>query len=156
MRLTSIAGIFFDRIMEGSLQIVGRNDSTIWVCDSTDKSAVVPAVNEAVTPDGKIVADMLARAKLFVNGEAEVLNAGRAFGPANESGLPVMARVPDAMLSKDAIYQDPEMQGADGVFVCWGHGRKGIALSMGSGKLMSQIIKGVETEINVSKFGALQ
>jgi glycine/D-amino acid oxidase-like deaminating enzyme len=156
MRLTSIAGIFFNRVMDGNLQIVGRNDSTIWVCDSTDKSAVLPAVDEAAAPDGKAVADMLARAKLFVNGEVEVLNVGRSFRPVNESGLPVMARMPDAMLSKDAIYQDPEMQGADGVFVCWGHGRNGITLSMGSGKLMSQIIKGAETDIDVSKFGVLR
>ncbi|KAM3072010.1 hypothetical protein ACMFMG_008476 [Clarireedia jacksonii] len=156
MRLTSIAGIFFDGIMDGRLQIVGRNDSTIWVCDSTDKSAVLPAVVGAAKPNARVVEDMLVRAKSFVNGEVEVLNVGRAFRPVNESGLPVMARIPDAMLSKDAIYQDPERQGADGVFICWGHGRRGITLGMGSGKLMSQIMKGGGTDIDVSKFGVLQ
>lgn len=80
----------------------------------------------------------------------EVLRASLCFRPVTASGRPIIGRVPDAKLGKGwATYEGAE----GGVFVAAGHGAWGIAQSLGTGKVMSELLEGLETSANVKALG---
>ena len=63
-------------------------------------------------------------------------------------GTPIITKVPDSALGKGA--NSPE---AGGVFIAAGHGPWGISLSLATGKVVSEMIRGEKTSANVSRLG---
>ncbi|PSN63112.1 nucleotide-binding domain-containing protein [Corynespora cassiicola Philippines] len=106
-------------------------------------------------------------------------NYGRAFRPSTYWGRPMMCQlevvqpyIPDMRLrfskpSEDVLKNTKkifkslksskgsaeEKQFKTRIFVCWGHGDYGLSMGPGSGKLMSQLMRGEKTDIDLSPFG---
>lgn len=77
--------------------------------------------------------------------EIEVIREGLCFRPATPSGEPILCRVDEKKLG--------EIKSRDGVFVAAGHGPWGISLSLGTGLVMSEMIRGVKTSCKVGRLG---
>lgn len=84
------------------------------------------------------------------DGELEIVRAGLCFRPITDRGTPILARIDEGQLGS-GIGTRP---GADGgVFLAVGHGPWGISLSLGTGKVMAEMMQGRELSSDVSKLG---
>ena len=83
--------------------------------------------------------------------ELEVVKEALCYRPVTNSGLPIIERI------KDEDLGDGEMKtlkgGEGGVFVATGHGPWGISLSLGTGKVVSEMVRGVELSASVKGLG---
>ncbi|KAI2611795.1 FAD dependent oxidoreductase [Hypoxylon sp. NC1633] len=79
--------------------------------------------------------------------DLEVVREGLCFRPVTERGTPFLGRVPDAWLGA-GIAARPAAQG--GVYLACGHGPWGISLSLGTGKVMAEMIQGRALSADVS------
>ena len=152
-----IAAVYMDDIVGHKLEFAGRNDSTIWLCGERGRPGKIPPVGETAPPSKEAIVNMMGHAEKFLkhgDGKAcrlRVASIGRAFRPDRQSGLPVIAAVPRSMLAanQDEAFDD----NTSTIFLCSGHGHYGVTLGLGSGRLMSQIVLGVKTDIDLSLFG---
>ncbi|QSS56085.1 FAD dependent oxidoreductase superfamily [Histoplasma capsulatum var. duboisii H88] len=104
----------------------------------------------AVTLMGKLDPDAKAR---YAEGDAniddlEVLREALCFRPWTESGRPIVTRVGDWVLGSGVVSPP-----GGGVFMATGHGPWGISLSLGTGKVMAEMVMGVKTSADVSGLG---
>ncbi|KAF2209637.1 hypothetical protein CERZMDRAFT_113937 [Cercospora zeae-maydis SCOH1-5] len=79
-----------------------------------------------------------------------VVREGLCFRPVTRSGNPVLARIPDRKLNAEL---EANGKSSGSVFVCAGHGPWGISLSLGTGKVMSEMLLGEELSCDVSRLG---
>jgi len=77
--------------------------------------------------------------------EIEVIREGLCFRPVTPSGEPILCRVDERKLGG--------VKSRYGVFVAAGHGPWGISLSLGTGLVMSELIRGVKTSCKVGRLG---
>ncbi|KAK5737555.1 hypothetical protein LTR17_006602 [Elasticomyces elasticus] len=73
------------------------------------------------------------------------------FNPITWSGLPIMSQVPYSCLSQDSPTPAADERDS-GFYILGGHGYWGIAASLGSGKLMAQVMLGIKPDISLEKF----
>lgn len=154
----SIAFIALDDIVDEKLEFTGRNDGTIWLIGRKDSNATLPPLGKVASPNGAMINELIDRAKRhlsFVAGEVgqdgatlEIIDKGRAIRPATNSLLPIISSVKAEDLSDDV----GSSSDSSGVFVSWGHGSYGLTLGMGTGKILSQLVLGEETDIDISLF----
>lgn len=79
--------------------------------------------------------------------DLEVIREALCFRPWTESGQPIVARVGNWVLGSDVVPPP------GGVFMAAGHGPWGISLSLGTGKVMAEMVRGVKTSADVSGLG---
>lgn len=77
-------------------------------------------------------------------GDLEFLREGLCYRPVTSSGRPIISRVPDMKLGIQTLGGS---QG--GVFVAAGHGAWGISQSLGTGKVMAELMRGQPTSVNI-------
>lgn len=77
--------------------------------------------------------------------DLEVVREGLCFRPVTSRGTPIITRVNNENLGKGLE------TGSGGVFVAAGHGPWGISLSLGTGKVVAEMVEGVPTSVNVSR-----
>jgi glycine/D-amino acid oxidase-like deaminating enzyme len=77
--------------------------------------------------------------------DIEVLRQGLCFRPVTASGEPILSKVDEEKLGG--------VRSRDGVFVAAGHGPWGISLSLGTGLVMSEMIRDVKTSCKVGRLG---
>ena len=70
------------------------------------------------------------------------------FRPVSATGRPIIARVHEADLG-DGI-KPAGLDGQGGVFVATGHGPWGISLSLGTGRVVAEMVLGRQTSADVS------
>ncbi|KAL8835396.1 MAG: hypothetical protein Q9170_003324 [Blastenia crenularia] len=155
----TIAYVSFQGILAEKLEFAGRNDGTIWVCGRRDFTAPLPPPGQNAEPDERLIEELFGRAQTLLNSkcrctrkhddELQLLSKGRAFRPATQSGLPIMSEVTPSDLTS---YPAQGSSSSSGVFVCWGHGSYGLTLSMGTGKLMGQLMCGEKPDLDLSLF----
>ncbi|KAF3480970.1 FAD dependent oxidoreductase [Arthroderma uncinatum] len=75
--------------------------------------------------------------------DLEVLRESLCFRPYIESGLPIVARLKDEITGSAARV-------SGGVFMATGHGPWGISLCLGTGKVMAEMISGIEPSVDVT------
>jgi len=158
----SLSAVFLDSIVGHKLEFSARNDDTIWVCAQVNKSARLTDPRMSLGPDPEMIDELLNYTKRFVNltepqnekhvDAIDVINMGRSFRPSRHSVLPVIAAVPRTKLHRDLL-ADGHADKVSGIFICSGHGSYGIALAMGSARLMAQLILGQHPDIDISDFG---
>ncbi|KAK2783172.1 hypothetical protein FQN52_000386 [Onygenales sp. PD_12] len=78
--------------------------------------------------------------------DLETVREALCFRPWTESGRPIVGRVGDHVLGDN-------IRPVGGVYMAAGHGPWGISLSLGTGKVMSELIAGRRTSADVSKLG---
>jgi glycine/D-amino acid oxidase-like deaminating enzyme len=81
--------------------------------------------------------------------DLEVVREGLCFRPVAPGGKPILCMVRDDKLGKDASRGSED----GGVFVAAGHGPWGISLSLGTGKVMSELILGEKTSARIDGLG---
>lgn len=80
--------------------------------------------------------------------DLEVIREGLCFRPVSRWGVPVVSRIGDGLLGRGFnSHRD------GGVFVAAGHGPWGISLSLGTGKVVADMVKGVQPAADVSDLG---
>ncbi|KAI4689369.1 uncharacterized protein J4E88_002721 [Alternaria novae-zelandiae] len=156
----SVAFVGLNDIVGEKLEFAGRNDGTIWVCGAKDLKGTLPPLGSRGLPDAARIAELTGHAYRFLRvhnagdpdafEELEVVALGRAFRPVTLSGRPMMALVEPDKLSRHNGHHPDERRG--NVFLCWGHGSWGLTLGPGTGKLMSQMILGEPTDLDLSPF----
>lgn len=92
----------------------------------------------------------VARRLIRCDGEPDVVRAGLCFRPVTARGTPYLARLDDELLG-GGIRTRPGAEG--GVFVAAGHGPWGIALSLGTGMVMAEMMSGKSTSVDISGLG---
>ena len=159
--VTSIAAVYFDEIVGEKLEFASRNDQKVWVTGEKSHIGTLPKVGDAPEPDEKVLLKLLAYATRCLKHKhgdehgLHVVKQGRSFRPETPSRLPIITAVPGCKLTtqETTIASD---DGRPSVFINSGHGSYGVTLGMGSGKVMSQIIMGIESDVDLSKMGFSQ
>ncbi|CZR48942.1 uncharacterized protein FPRO_12382 [Fusarium proliferatum ET1] len=158
--LESTAFVSFEPLIGEKFEFAGRNDGTIWACGRRNFEATLPSPGQSNEPDQELIQEISELAHKWLNlncthpewhcDDVQILGKGRAFRRATESGLPVMSEVTSSGISpKDASVPT-------GIFVCWGHGSWGLTLGMGSGRVMSQLMREEKPDIDISRFSLEQ
>ena len=78
-----------------------------------------------------------------------VVREGLCFHPVTDKGTPIVGKVPDANLGG----QQTRGGGDGGVWIAAGHGPWGISLSLGTGRVTAEMIRGLETCVDVTELG---
>jgi glycine/D-amino acid oxidase-like deaminating enzyme len=81
--------------------------------------------------------------------DLEIVRKGLCFRPVTARGTPILGRIPDQDLGGIKTKRD----GEGGVWLAAGHGPWGISMSLGTGKVMAEMIQGKPTSARVSELG---
>ena len=81
--------------------------------------------------------------------DLEIVREGLCFRPITKRGTPIVTQVRRSYLD-DCEANDGSL---DNVFVAAGHGPWGISLSLGTGKVMAELLVGRKTSANISQLG---
>ncbi|KAF3937487.1 hypothetical protein ABW19_dt0208768 [Dactylella cylindrospora] len=92
--------------------------------------------------------------------ELEVYDVGRCYRPFVTPDQPIIAKVPlslmfgeDQQENEAKAEQGEEENTSGGIFLNVGHGSRGILLGTGSGKVMAELILGMEPSADISGLG---
>lgn len=129
----------FSRI-NGDIYIAGINSSEVQL----------PAVATDVKENEDDIGRLKNAAKILVRDDMDIVGTGFCHRPVTPGGVPILAAVPKAALGISAHNAG---DGKDDVFICAGHGPWGISLSLGSGKVMAEMILGRTLSANVDQLG---
>ena len=81
--------------------------------------------------------------------DLEVVREGLCFRPVAPTGNPILCRINDEKFGK----RTSGMEKGGGIFVAAGHGPWGISMSLGTGKVMSELMMGDETSADIGGLG---
>jgi glycine/D-amino acid oxidase-like deaminating enzyme len=128
----------------GHIYFAGLNSSTIPVPDAAAGKA---------TPSSEGLAQLREAAKEILGAgvgaknDLEVVREGLCFRPVTSWGTPIISRIRDQDLGAGVVTK-PGSEG--GVFVAAGHGPWGIAMSLGTGVVLAEMVQGREPSADIS------
>ncbi|KAI9887667.1 MAG: hypothetical protein M1823_000531 [Watsoniomyces obsoletus] len=132
----------FSRI-GGEIYIAGLNSSTIplpvLATDAIIDESVIRKLREVATQLLGLPGD---------EKDLDIVRQGLCYRPITPNGRPIISRVPDQKLGDDLSTRADE----GGVFICAGHGPWGISLSLGTGKVMADLIEGKQSSMDLAPF----
>ncbi|TPX14482.1 uncharacterized protein E0L32_005446 [Thyridium curvatum] len=132
----------------GRLFLGGVNSAEIPLPALATQSKVLgPSVEELK----QIAAELLASETGHT--DYEIVRQSLCFRPVTPWGLPIIAGIPDEHLGI-AMGTRPGEEG--GVFVAAGHGPWGISMSLGTGKVLAELVQGREPSADISHLGLRQ
>ncbi|OGM48456.1 FAD dependent oxidoreductase superfamily [Aspergillus bombycis] len=136
----------------GEIYIAGLNDPDMPLPGRAEESRSLIDQNEmkrleAVSAQlmGKLMRE---DAGVRDTDDLEVLREGLCFRPVSDRGTPVVCRVDDDLLGGGV-----RTDGHGGVFVASGHGPWGISLSLGTGRVVADMVEGVRPRADVGELG---
>jgi glycine/D-amino acid oxidase-like deaminating enzyme len=164
------AEVILDDVVHHQLEFVGRenqvtHDFVIWVCGLNNEETKPGSIADQEIPDEDAINRLRHYAAKFLrNGESaqqegpEVLEKGRTYRPTIDRELPILTSLSfndlyGSRISKERSHQGQRSWAKTGVWVCTGHGKYGMTLGLGSGKLMSQMILGGKPDLDVTALG---
>ncbi|KAF2724902.1 FAD dependent oxidoreductase [Polychaeton citri CBS 116435] len=129
----------FSRVGE-EIYLAGLNDSTIPLPESPDKAPIDP---QAIAALKRVAGRLLGKDGTDVS-DLQMMREGLCFRPVTNKGVPILAKVKDEDLGGVETKHGP-----NGVYIAAGHGPWGISHSLGTGKVMQEMIEGVSLSANV-------
>ncbi|PMD14195.1 FAD dependent oxidoreductase-like protein [Hyaloscypha hepaticicola] len=133
-----------------SPEIFSRMGEEIYVAGLNSSSLSLPSLATESRIDESSIAKLKKTAQRLLGEEdIEVGRQGLCYRPVTRRGTPILARIEDEKLGGFGT----SGSGDGGVFVAAGHGPWGITNSLGTGKVMSEMIEGEETSANISRLG---
>jgi len=163
------AEVILDSIVGHQLEFVSRqdlatNEFVIWICGLNNETSPIGKVGERTEPDEEAIKKLIKYAREYLsNPEStkrgpQVLERGRNYRPTIDRDFPILApilcaEVSNPDVSRSSFSSGRRNEGHSGIWVCTGHGKYGVSLAMGSGKLMSQMVLGKKTDLDVSMLG---
>ncbi|KAL6882884.1 nucleotide-binding domain-containing protein [Trichoderma longibrachiatum] len=143
-----------------SPEVYSRPDGVIYVAGVNHASIPLPKPRvKAVTFDESIqkLKDIARRLIATPEGQdLEVVREALCFRPITKRGTPYIARLPEDKLGEDfttAGGDGAEGGSGGGVFIAAGHGPWGISLSLGTGKVMAEMMSGKPLSADISSLG---
>ncbi|KAJ6446942.1 pdz/dhr/glgf [Purpureocillium lavendulum] len=138
-----------------SPEIFARADGVIYLSGVNSPRTPLPRLATAAQPEEAAMEKLKDVARRLVSvpaghrqQELEVVRAGLCFRPVTDRGAPYITRLRDEQLGvKTRVGQE------GGVFVAAGHGPWGISLSLGTGKVMAEMMADRETSADISNLG---
>ena len=127
--------------LRGDLYIAGLNSSTIALPKLPGDRQISASSISQLTK--------VARALMGPSSgedDLEVTRQGLCFRPVTPRGLPIISRIADKHLGGMATRPDAD----GGVYVATGHGPWGISLSLGTGKVLAEMVQGRPLSADVS------
>jgi glycine/D-amino acid oxidase-like deaminating enzyme len=135
----------FSRI-GGEIYIAGLNDADLPLPEvATDAKIDRASIDELV----KVSQRLLGKAGSDPS-DLEVIREGLCFRPVTRRGVPILCQIPDEDLG-GGIETKPSPDG--GVFVAAGHGPWGISQSLGTGKIMAEMLERQQPSADVRALG---
>ncbi|KAG5663252.1 hypothetical protein KAF25_001188 [Fusarium avenaceum] len=135
-----------------SPEIYARPNGHIWLGGLNASIRLPPFATGAKPEDASLerLKD-LARQVIKTDGdELDVVRTGLCFRPVSERGTPYITRIEDVDLRQGYRTR----KGSDGgVYVATGHGPWGISLSLGTGKVMAEMMQGRKLSADISELG---
>ncbi|GKT96263.1 FAD dependent oxidoreductase superfamily protein [Colletotrichum tofieldiae] len=132
-----------------SPELFSRVGGHIYIAGVNGSSPLPPLPGQAHV-SAEAIAQLKTTAERIVDdGGAglEVVRQGLCFRPVTTSGAPILTRIPDGRLGGVST-----RGGADGgVFLAAGHGPWGISLSLGTGRVMAEMMQGRKLSADVSR-----
>ncbi|KZT25072.1 FAD dependent oxidoreductase-like protein superfamily [Neolentinus lepideus HHB14362 ss-1] len=129
-----------------SPEIFSRVGGDIWLGGLNDSSLSLPELATGVKIDRDSIKTLVDVGKWLCGDEVEVLREGLCHRPVTKTGVPFVGKIDEQNLG----------EGIKGrVFVASGHGPWGISLSLGTGKVVSELVVGKETSADISLLGRL-
>ena len=136
-----------------SPEIFSRAGGEIYIAGLNSPSLPLPTLPTDSTTDETAVRQLKKTAYRFLGGphsdDLEIVREGLCFRPVTKRGTPFLTRIPDEALGNLTTRRSAE----GGVWLAAGHGPWGISLSLGSGKIMAEMIQGQPTSVNVTGLG---
>ena len=134
-----------------SPEIFSRLGEEIYIAGLNSSSLALPDLATGSVVDENAVNKLMRTSKRLLGvddlkvEDLEVLRKGLCFRPVTNRGTPFLTRIPDNILS------DVRIRGAGegGVWLAAGHGPWGISLSLGSGKVMAEMIQGKPPSVDI-------
>ncbi|GFF50561.1 FAD dependent oxidoreductase superfamily [Aspergillus udagawae] len=145
----------------GEIYIAGLNDTHIPLPAQAEDSCKLMEQNEmerlkkaAVRLMGRLAEGNVESTDDIANeNDLEILREGLCFRPVSAHGIPFVTRVDDHLLGGLKAERRNRCENGrtrGGVYVASGHGPWGISLSLGTGKVIAQMVEGAEPDIDVS------
>jgi glycine/D-amino acid oxidase-like deaminating enzyme len=133
-----------------SPEVFSRMGGEIYIAGLNNPSLALPTLATDSKIDESAVQQLKKTAQRLLGiheklGDLEVVRKGLCFRPVTNKGTPTLAEIPDKSLGDMAT----RGAGEGGVWLAAGHGPWGISLSLGTGKVMSDMILGKPTSVNV-------
>ena len=126
--------------MGGEIYIAGLNDANIPLPELATGRKIDP---ESIETLKRTAQRLLGQSDVEDLEEGvEVVREGLCFRPVTGRGTPIIDRLDERKLGVKL----PE---GGGVWVSAGHGPWGISLSLGTGKVLGEMVEGQETSVNV-------
>lgn len=137
-----------------SPEFFSRTGGEIWFGGLNSSTLPLPPDAGKAEPDPEAIKQLMKVAKRLLGvpekEDLEAVREGLCFRPVAERGSLIISRIEDKQLGSNFKTRG----GRDGgIFVSAGHGPWGIALSLGSGRVLADLIEGVEPSCNI---GGLQ
>ncbi|RDX53866.1 nucleotide-binding domain-containing protein [Lentinus brumalis] len=129
-------------------EIFSRITGDVWVGGLNTSDVRLPPLPTDAQIDATYVERLLAVAHALCGEDIEVRKQSLCFRPVTATGRPIIARVHEADLG-DGI-KPVGWAGQGGVFVATGHGPWGISLSLGTGRIVAEMVLGRELSVDVS------
>ncbi|KAL3590629.1 hypothetical protein FPOAC2_12824 [Fusarium poae] len=135
-----------------SPEIYARPNGHIWL-GGVNASIRLPPLATGARPIASSLEKLKDLAKQIIDTqgeELEIVRTGLCFRPVSERGTPYITRIEDVDLRQGYSTR----KGKDGgVYVATGHGPWGISLSLGTGKVMAEMMQGRELSADITKLG---
>ncbi|KAI0751025.1 nucleotide-binding domain-containing protein [Daedaleopsis nitida] len=128
-------------------EIFSRATGDVWIGGLNPASIALPALPTDAQIDALDVERLLAVAHTLCGEDVEVRKTALCFRPVTATGRPIIARMHEADLG-DGL-RPAGVDGKGGVFVATGHGPWGISLSLGTGRVVAEMVLGRETSADV-------
>jgi glycine/D-amino acid oxidase-like deaminating enzyme len=136
-----------------SPEIFSRMGEEIYIAGLNSSSLPLPSLATERQIDDNSIAKLKKTAQRLLDAddekEIEVVRNGLCFRPVTRRGTPILAMIEDQRLGGVGT----KGRGEGGVFLAAGHGPWGISLSLGTGMVMSEMIEGRDTSVDVSGLG---
>ncbi|RMY79961.1 hypothetical protein D0864_08865 [Hortaea werneckii] len=134
----------FSRI-GGEIYVAGLNDPSLPLPESPTDAKI----DQASIDELKAVSEKLLGNDGTDVSDLQVVREGLCFRPITTRGTPLLTKISDEKLGGIETRMAPE----GGVFVSAGHGPWGISHSLGTGKVMAEMIQGANLSADISRLG---
>ncbi|KAI0660769.1 nucleotide-binding domain-containing protein [Cubamyces menziesii] len=129
-------------------EIFSRANGDVWLGGLNPASTQLPELPTDATLDPGEIERLLAVGRALCGEDIDLRTEGLCFRPVSVTGRPIITRLHEADLGDGA--KPGGHDGAGGVYVATGHGPWGISLSLGTGRVVSEMVLGRETSADVS------
>lgn len=123
-------------------EIFSRIGGEVYIAGLNSTSIALPETATDAAVEASSIAQLKAVAARYLGekeGDIQVVREGLCFRPVTPGGAPIVAKVSDQQLRSEG-------DGGLNVFVAAGHGPWGISLSLGTGKVMAEMLHGMSME----------